>query len=593
VFITVGLLKTSLGKLAMGVNDGLASYSILIPAELQGTGTDNLISFEQISNVTWKWGVTNVQLRSADLLLVVGADPLTDQLGNQYPDPGSVDPDGVVTASFDVGSTPVDLVLAFDAFDVDLGTEIEILVNGVHHSFLTAGANEALSGYSLTITAAQQTADATNVISFVQSENVTWKWGVTNVQLRPAELSLVVGAAPLTDQRGNKYPDPGSVDEDGVVTASFDAGAVPVDLVLAFDAFDVDLGTEIEILVNGVHHSFLAAGANDALSGYILTITAAQQIAGATNVISFVQSENVTWKWGVTNIQLDSPLPTVVGIYTMWSQGIPDPSGIAYDPATGRMLLSDAEIDESPFLDPTDIFAFNLDGLGDPPVQSYTPSFTSEPTGLTIDSNLNRMYISDDDDQVIYVVDPSDPATLLWSFSVVFPGGPAIVDAEDVAVDPVTGHLFIVNGLSRTIMEVELDHTLQTATLVDWFTLADAEITDPEALAYDPVHDVFLVGGGFGPNIWIVDRDGNTLEKIDLLVNFRNDHVPGGTGTIRTSVKDIELAPASDGTLETHIYVADFGNSHVLDGRIIEIDPGDIISDTLVASLVIEEPLIV
>jgi hypothetical protein len=112
-------------------------------------------------------------------------------------------------------------------------------------------------------------------------------------------------------------------------------------------------------------------------------------------------------------------------------------------------------------------------------------------------------------------------------------------------------------------------------------------------LAYDPVHDVFLVGGGFGPNIWIVDRDGNTLEKIDLLVNFRNDHVPGGEGTIRTSVKDIELAPASDGSGETHIYVADFGNSHVLDGRIIEIDPGDIISDTLVASLVIEEPLIV
>jgi hypothetical protein len=285
--------------------------------------------------------------------------------------------------------------------------------------------------------------------------------------------------------------------------------------------------------------------------------------------------------------------PTVVGIYTMWSQGIPDPSGIAYDPATGRMLLSDAEIDESPFLDPTDIFAFNLDGLGDPPVQSYTPSFTSEPTGLTIDSNLNRMYISDDDDQVIYVVDPSDPATLLWSFSVVFPGGPAIVDAEDVAVDPVTGHLFIVNGLSRTIMEVELDHTLQTATLVDWFTLADAEITDPEALAYDPVHDVFLVGGGFGPNIWIVDRDGNTLEKIDLLVNFRNDHVPGGTGTIRTSVKDIELAPASDGTLETHIYVADFGNSHVLDGRIIEIDPGDIFGDPVIAALEIDDALIV
>ena len=268
--------------------------------------------------------------------------------------------------------------------------------------------------------------------------------------------------------------------------------------------------------------------------------------------------------------------PEVVAIHNMWALGIPDPAGVAYNPTTGVFFLSNSEIDESPTYDPTDIFAFTLDGTL---TASYTPPYTDEPTGLAVDPGVNRMYVSDDDHETVYVVDPINPQTLYWSFSTSNLGGAGGDDPEDISFDPVTHHVFVVNGASRTLQEVALDQSEHTATLVDSFVFSNSRIKDPEAVAYDPVHDVFLVGGGFGPDIFVVSRDGDTLQVIPLLEDFRNDHTPTGK-TIRTSVKSLELAPASDGSGETHIYVADYGNSHQMDGRLIEVDPG-IALDTL------------
>jgi hypothetical protein len=190
------------------------------------------------------------------------------------------------------------------------------------------------------------------------------------------------------------------------------------------------------------------------------------------------------------------------------------------------------------------------------------------------------MYVSDDDEHAISIVDLNDPASRLWSFDSRTVGAD---DPEDVAVDPVTGNLFIVNGLSRSLQEVQVDHVNRSVSLVDSFTFGDPGILDPEALAYSADLDLFLVGGGFGPNIWLVDRDGNTIDVMTLLEDYRNTETDAPSGSIRTSVKDIELAPASSGSGATHIYVADFGASHRIDGRIIEIDPGNLFGQFLIA----------
>jgi hypothetical protein len=251
--------------------------------------------------------------------------------------------------------------------------------------------------------------------------------------------------------------------------------------------------------------------------------------------------------------------PVVVAIHDLAAQGIPEPSGLAYDPATGKMFLSDAEIDESPTFDLADLFVFSLDGVKE---QSITPGFTDEPTGLALDPTQDLLFISDDDEREIFVVDPANPTTALWSFGTSTIGA---ADPEDVAVDSANGHLFIMSGTDRTIVETDYTGTQVFSTIV-----LPSEISDPEALAFDPVENVFYVGGGFSYMIWKVDLGGNILEELDLLVDYRNP-----INNTRVHVKDIELAPASDGSGETHIYVADFGNSHVMDGRLFEIDPYD------------------
>jgi hypothetical protein len=151
---------------------------------------------------------------------------------------------------------------------------------------------------------------------------------------------------------------------------------------------------------------------------------------------------------------------------------------------------------------------------------------------------------------------------LLWQFDALAAG---CDDPEDIAIDPSNGHLFIVNGLSRTIVE-----TNNTGTVIYNTIELPPEIRDPEALVYDSSQDVFYVGGGFSANIWQINREGEVLAVIDELSLHRNP-----VGDRRAQVKDLELAPASDGSGEISLYVADYGWDQQLDGRLFEIDLGD------------------
>src|SRR6185369_11148981 len=140
-----------------------------------------------------------------------------------------------------------------------------------------------------------------------------------------------------------------------------------------------------------------------------------------------------------------------------------------------------------------------------------------------------------------------------------------------VAVNANNGHLFIVNGdqvagpTARSIVEIDNTGTQVFSTIV-----LPAEIKDPEALVYDASHDVFYVGGGFSPDVWVVDRSGNILQKLDVLEGYRHE-----TNNTAVNVKDLELAPSSDPNDDPatlNLYVADYGWSHVSDGRMLEID---------------------
>jgi len=259
------------------------------------------------------------------------------------------------------------------------------------------------------------------------------------------------------------------------------------------------------------------------------------------------------------------PVPTVVASTDMTAYGSTDPAGITYVPGQG-LFVSDSEVEEGPFLRTTNLWKLQPDGTLD---QSYSLlNFTNEPTGLAFDSGTGRMYISDDDKFKIFWVDPNNPTVKLGQFDLKPLG---CNDPEDVAVNPNNGHLFICNGdqiagpTSRSIVEINNTGTQVFSTIV-----LPEEVKDPEALCYDASHDVFYVGGGFSPNIWVVDHNGTILQTIDVLAGFRNP-----TGPTSAAVKDLELAPSSDPNDDPgklNLFVADYGNSHVSDGRLIEID---------------------
>ncbi|WP_146592254.1 Calx-beta domain-containing protein [Puniceibacterium confluentis] len=251
--------------------------------------------------------------------------------------------------------------------------------------------------------------------------------------------------------------------------------------------------------------------------------------------------------------------PSVVAEHNTAPLGMTDPSALAYNPFTNTLFMADSEVDEAPFFQAQNLFSVQLDGGL---TSSVALPFTTEPTGLAYDASGGVLYITDDDLYRVFAVDGANPTQILWSFDTISLGGN---DPEDIAVDTNTGNLFIVNGIDRTIIEV--DSTGQT--LIDSFVLAP-EIIDPEALAFDSTENVFYVGGGFSANIWKLDRSGDVIDVITVLEDARSTDL-----NRRVNVKDIELAPASDGSGHTHLYVADYGWSHEADGRLIELDPGD------------------
>jgi len=111
-------------------------------------------------------------------------------------------------------------------------------------------------------------------------------------------MALTLGVTE-TGEYGNNFN--GTADDDGVVTATFTSTSE--DLLLSFTGYDVDVGNEIEVLLNGASLGFLEAGVNNGLSQHSFTITAAQQAAGE-NIVSFVQVQDPGWTWGVTDILL-------------------------------------------------------------------------------------------------------------------------------------------------------------------------------------------------------------------------------------------------------------------------------------------------
>ena len=90
---------------------------------------------------------------------------------------------------------------------------------------------------------------------------------------------------------------------------------------------------------------------------------------------------------------------TLERITDMSQYSIPstDPAGIAYLPDTGRLMISDSEIEESPapYWHGVNVWETTLSGN---PINTYsTRAFSSEPTGVAYNRTNRHLFFSDDD----------------------------------------------------------------------------------------------------------------------------------------------------------------------------------------------------
>src|SRR5215213_5672774 len=283
--------------------------------------------------------------------------------------------------------------------------------------------------------------------------------------------------------------------------------------------------------------------------------TGGAQISGATAVGTILNDEGSGGTGAILGVRIYDASAFGPGF------GSTDPTDVVFDARSGCLFVCDSEVDESPFHAANNFF--KLDGQADP-LQAYSlRGFTSEPTGLALWDNPNTggqlLFISDDNVAKIFVVDLANPTVALRSFSTKTFGA---ADPEDLSIDPVTGHLFIVNGASAG--GVALYEVTQTGSLVQKLILPTT-IKDPEAIVYDAENDQFYISGGFSSKIFIVSREGAITGTIDILSQYPND------GGYRVFPKGLELAPASDGSGHLSLWVADYGKDQVADGRLIEI----------------------
>ncbi len=238
----------------------------------------------------------------------------------------------------------------------------------------------------------------------------------------------------------------------------------------------------------------------------------------------------------------------------------PDASGIVFLDDSNRLLISDSEVEETPLFAGVNLNTVDFDG--NVVNSGSTLTFSAEPTGLSYDLANETLFVSDDATRKIYQVTAgedgffgtSDDSLINQFLTRTFNSD----DPEDVAFHPALKTLFIADGSSNQIYEVDTK-----GNLINSFSTAIFGLSDPEGIGVHPESGNLFIVGEPTQELFEVSVKGDLVQVIDI--GLVKPVQPAG----------VTIAPTSNDPSNKSFYIADRGidesiNLNQSDGKVYE-----------------------
>lgn len=351
-----------------------------------------------------------------------------------------------------------------------------------------------------------------------------------------------------------------ALDWDGGVTAEYDLSSVgiedPVGIVFAPSSDSTDAADQLNL--------FVAVSGDPAELGGVTEVSLAAVVVAAAPVV-----EGTLVRTTATSA---------------WSPGSPDPAGVTYLPGSDELIVVDSEVDEVTGAGWHDVNLWRARRTGSqvgvgtlwgPNAALFAgkKGYSREPTGAGYDASTDTLFVSDDSARKIFVVRRGPDGAFGTGDDLVSAIDAAAVgstDTEDPEFDPVTGHLFFLDGVGMEIYRVNpVDGIFGNGNdTVTHFDISHLGPKDFEGLAADPARGTLYVGARTTKQIFEITKSGTLVRTISVSGVSQLKYISG-----------LAVAPASSGSGHKHLWIVDRAvdngpDPNENDGKLFEVaDP--------------------
>ena len=250
---------------------------------------------------------------------------------------------------------------------------------------------------------------------------------------------------------------------------------------------------------------------------------------------------------------------SLIGRFETWNGGVirsTDVSGLTFHPPSGNLFIVDSEINEiAGVFNGDNIFEISLSG---DTVFREIASRNSEPTGITYNEFDGFFYVTNDNNGRLERYDDRLNSPLLSIKTKNDVEG--AIDPEGVTSNPADGMLFVVDGSSGGNQILAYDSNL----VFQYSFSFDAVADDAEGIAYDTETSHLFIVSDVDKAIYEFTVDGEFVEEYDMSTFPVVPQSPQGLSFGPTSDPDDDPAARS-------LYIADAMVDNFEDGMIFEV----------------------